>query len=179
MARLSVIGSFTGDGLAERPRDPSQGPGVDSTRQGPRGVRVRWAIARRAVAAARPGLLRDVNSAQPVSLVLDLPGDGAGWSLSLEDPMGGRYDLRPELNGSAGAAAQWTIDTEAKIAHADIPGVARVSLVMEGGPASHAGLRVLYAVSPALGRIGIAGGRYEVAGAEPMGAEPGSHTDSC
>src|SRR5262245_5277413 len=111
---------------------------------------LRWSVSREAAAAA--GLIAPEAEESP-ALELIVPWDGPVhgiWAALINGA--GREELA--LEGAATGA--WVMDAGTDLRHLDLPGLVRISARPKAG-----GLDVLYARTDVLGRLGLAGGRYD------------------
>lgn len=115
--------------------------------EGPRAVTVRWTVARAAL-GSRVG----AHGRGDVTLELAATPSPDGWvcRASLLD---GRMSVPLELPAVGGAAHGWVSDPEGGLDHLDLPGFLHATL--RGGA-------VLYARTPLLALLAVAGGRYEM-----------------
>jgi hypothetical protein len=115
-----------------------------------RRLRFRWSLSAPAAAAAGlvPGGTREAN----LELLLDVTPRGGSWraaAVSAAIEHDGRLSPLESPSGSGAAV----LDAETGLLHIDIDGFIHATLRGEEA--------VLYARSPLLARLGLAGGRYE------------------
>lgn len=124
---------------------------------------VRWAIA----AEALPAEFRPQNPGPAEEAVLEVRIAAAGGApfASARLRVGGQERVI-EAGGSGGGGA-WRHDAETGLEHIDVPGVVNVTLRASGDGAA---AELVYARTPLLRRLGLAGGRYEATGVELRGA---------
>jgi hypothetical protein len=117
-----------------------------------------WSISRAAAVAA--GLVALDGAGEPV-LELRVPWDSGSAQGSAEVSARLLDDGTVHaLNLEAVRPGAWVNDPAAGLAHLDLPGLVQVSVRMTDGVVS-----VLYARTEVLGRLGLAGGRYDFQGA--------------
>lgn len=114
---------------------------------------VRWSISRSGVRAARPDLPRP-EAGEPVVLEVCAWSVNGRWTCEAALVDGGRRDAvlgRPIESGG------WLVDAETGLEHLDLPGALHTTCRR-----TQSGVRLLYACTPVLAALGIAGGRYEL-----------------
>lgn len=118
-----------------------------------------WAISRAAAAAA--GLVPAEGDAEPM-LELSVPWGPGGAVGDSSDLRAGVLDgpVRHELSLEAVRPGAWAYDAASDLHHLELPGLAQVSIRVT--PQT---IQVLYARTEVLGRLGLAGGRYDFAAA--------------
>ena len=114
---------------------------------------LRWSLSPEAAVAA--GLIGAAEAAEPV-LELRLPWDGPVDGVEAVLVKG---EQREGLGLEAAPAGAWMEDGRSGLRHLDLPGLVRVT-ARGAGPE----IEVLYARTEVLGRLGLAGGRYDFVG---------------
>jgi hypothetical protein len=127
---------------------------VDTTHREDERLTLRWTVSRRALASVRP----DLAAPEPGVVLIEwvIPRRPEPAVAILIDPESGR---RVELL-TARAESVWTDDPAVGIEHVDIAGLLAASFRHGNGCPP----RILYARTPLIEQLHIAGGRYELAG---------------
>jgi hypothetical protein len=115
---------------------------------------LRWSLSREAAVAA--GLVAAAEADEPV-LELLAPWAGRVEGVRAILVRGGDRD---ELALEGAPAGAWIEDEAGGLRHLDLSGVLRVT-----ARPTDTGVEVLYARTEVLGRLGLAGGRYDFVGA--------------
>ena len=115
---------------------------------------VRWLVSRAALHAARPDLAGPDGG--PVTVEIG-SGPAGVWARACDGPQSRAIEV-----AAAGPAA-WASDRESGLIHLEVPGILRATIAAASGERPAA---ALYAHTPLFAAWGLAGGRYEVCGAD-------------
>jgi hypothetical protein len=118
-----------------------------------------WSLSR--AAAATAGLVPVDGDAEPI-LELRVPWGPGGQVHDAADVRARVLDgpASQELTLEAVRPGGWMCEPGTGLHHLDLPGLAQVSARIDGR-----GVAILYARTEVLGRLGLAGGRYDFGGA--------------